>query len=89
MKEESLEFMAVEMAGFQHGVGVLDPTFHEYEDAYADGYVKVTDYRVRYDMEKSTYIEEHSRITTCKVNESSRGLFFTHKGKRYYLDDME
>lgn len=60
------------------GVAILDPTYHNYEDAFADMYVKA----VYYHMDGAT------RATFCKVRESSKGLYFVKFGRRYYLDDF-
>jgi len=61
------------------GVGILSPTHHDYEDLFADMYVKVVDF-----IENKT-----SRVCTCKVHENEKNqLWFRHNNRRYKLDDF-
>lgn len=63
---------------FDTGIAILDPTYHNYEDAFVDGFVKA----VFYSGFGAT------RATFCKIRESSKGLYFVKFGRRYYLDDF-
>lgn len=65
---------------FASGVGILNPTAHDYEDLYADMYVKVVDF----------IGEKTSRVCTCKVFENAKQkLCFRHNNRIYKLDDFE
>ena len=80
MKHISYEYSAVLSENFVSGVGILNPTAHNYEDLYADMYVKVVDF----DRDKT------GRVCTCKVHENSKQeLHFKHNNKIYKLNDFE
>lgn len=75
--ERMLAFSSEYPFTFDSGIAVLDPTYHDYEDAWASMYVKVVFYSGYY----------ATRATFCKVRASSKGLYFVKFGRRYYLDD--
>lgn len=77
MKEIELSFIGIYSFGYYDGIGILDPTAHEYEDAYADGYVKT----VFFDDKKATH------PVWNKVHYTKNGDPFIRKyGKRYMLN---
>lgn len=59
-------------------LAILSPTFHDYEDTFADCVVKA----VFVCGEKAT------RPTTHKIKESTKGSYFVKYGHRYYLSDF-
>lgn len=74
------EWMAAAWWGYNSGIAILDPTVEDYEDAFADGFVKA----IAFDG------EEQTRPTWHKVRWNSDGEpFFTKYGKRYYLSEMQ
>lgn len=85
--EKQYQYSAVAFDGYDCGIGILNPTEHNYEDLFADMYVKVVDF-----IGKKT-----SRICTCKLHSTCKSaisngaekLFFRHNNRRYYLDDFE
>ena len=75
-----LAFLWVYSFTYDCGIAVLSPTYHDYENAFADMYVKTVFYA------GSTA----SNIATNKVKEDKQGrLYFVKFGRRYYLDDMQ
>ena len=64
------------------GIGILDPTTYNYEDLFADGFIKVVDEIVNNGVVYS------SRVCTCKVHFIGEKTYFYHRNKRYYLDDF-
>ena len=78
-------FCAITTELYYCGVGILDPTAHNYEDAYADGFLQVCDFYTQVDGTELT-----SRVCWCKVN-YYKGLkpYFRHNGRRYWLDEFE
>lgn len=65
---------------FNSGIAILDPTAENYEDAFADMYVKCIAFNG----------EEQTRPTWHKLHENKAGdLYFTKYGRRYYLKDMQ
>lgn len=65
------------------GVGILDPTTYNYENLYANGYVKIIDEIVK---DKETY---STRISTCKVRWNYKDkAYIIHNKQRLYLEDF-
>lgn len=65
------------------GVGILDPTTHNYCDLFANGVLKVVD----------EYCDNgnvlHSRVCNCKVHYTSQDrAYIVHTRRRYYLDEF-
>lgn len=81
--EKKRTFCATSPDSFSSGVGILDPTTHDYCDAYADGYLKVVDWYC------SGGVEYTSRVCWCKVywNKDDKP-YFRHNGRRYWLDEF-
>ena len=76
----SLAFSSVAWFGYNAGIAILDPTLHEYEDAYCGMYVKAVYFSGKF----------CSRTTWHRLKENVAGkLYFVKFGKRYYLDDMD
>lgn len=78
--DKKYNYNAVFFETYNSGVGILNPTAHDYEDLFADMYVKVVDF-----IDSKT-----SRVCTCKVFENTKNkLYFRHNNRRYKLDDFE
>lgn len=74
-----LAFICTYPFTYDCGIAVLDPTYHCYEDLFADMYVKTVFYAD----------DAASNISTNKLREDNKGrLYFVKFGRRYYLDDM-
>ena len=73
-----LVFAGVYPFTYDSGIAVLSPSYHDYENAYADMYVKAVFYAG----------DGATRATYCKVRENSKGLYFVKFGRRYYLHDF-
>ena len=66
--------------GYDSGVAILDPTAENYEDEFADGYLKCIAFNG----------EQQTRPTWHRVNYNRNGEpYFTKYGRRYYLKDMQ
>lgn len=84
-KEKDIMLTAVASDTYSSGIGILCPTYHNYEDQFADMYVKVVDYYT------SDGKDLYSQISTCKLHTSASDperMYFRHHNRRYYLDDF-
>lgn len=84
-KEKHIVLTAALPTSAFSGVGILCPEEHNYNDLFADMYVKVVDYYT------SDGKDLYSRISTCKLRQRSsnpESLYFTHNNRRYNLDDF-
>lgn len=77
-KTMMLAFCAVYNFTYMDGIAILDPTYHEYEDAFADGKVKA----VFFSKDTATCVK------TSTLKYSAKGVYFVKYGRRYYLDDF-
>lgn len=74
------EWAAATWWTYNSGIAILDPTAEDYEDEFADGYVKCIAFNG----------EEQTRPTWHKVNYDHNGeAYFTKYHRRYYLDEMQ
>ncbi len=74
------KWLAASWWGYDSGMAILDPTAEDYEDEFADGYLKC----IAFNGEQQTHPTWH------RINYNRNGEpYFTKYGRRYYLEDMQ
>lgn len=80
MKKRYLAFLSVDWYGYDAGVAILDPAYHNYNDLFNDGVVLTVYFTGAY----------ASRITQSKIryDEKTDQAYFNKYGQRHYLENM-
>lgn len=85
MAFKKIKFLYHEAFTMDAGVAILDPTYHNYEDAFADGYVKAIMYE--WSQDEGCYVI--SKPVFSRLHEDKNGSLYFYKFRvKCYLDNM-
>lgn len=85
MALRKVKFVGWEAFTMDSGIAILDSTYHNYEDAFADMRVKA----VLYHWHQDEGCYEISKPVFSQLHEDKNGKLYFYKFRnKYYLDDM-
>ena len=85
MALRKIKFMCWEAFTMDSGIAILDPTYHNYEDAFADMRVKA----VLYHWHQDEGCYEITKPVLSQLHEDKNGKLYFYKFRnKYYLDNM-